>query len=129
MVLASEPRLHNEATMHSKTQQLPKTHSYPVKPSQLRYALAEAGVEIDVHLTRSHSSHFAAHYWPPNANVDHERIYLQVGSVTRVHARQARDRWTNEVIPKLVNWIEAILTEPINSPVRRQTQELDLSLS
>jgi hypothetical protein len=52
--------------MNSETGKLPKGQSYPLKPSLIAAALAEAGIDIDVHLIRSPGDLFDAHFWPPH---------------------------------------------------------------
>ena len=60
--------------MKSETAKLPKGQRYPLKPSALEAALAEAHIAIDTHLIRSPGDLFDAFFWPPNDN------YLTSGS-------------------------------------------------
>lgn len=112
--------------MHSETAKLPKGQSYPLKPSTLEAALTDAGISINVHLIRSPGDLFDAHFWPPNENVFHERLYVRAGSVRAEHAAKARLKTETVMIPDLVRWIAGILAQDRNSPVRRQKQVLDL---
>jgi hypothetical protein len=113
--------------MRSKTSKLPKGHSYPLKPTALEAALARAGISIDLYLIRSPGDLFDAHFWPPNPNVPHERLYVRAGSVPMERAAEARHRTETVVIPSLVRWIADIIAQDTNSPVRRQQQVIDLN--
>jgi len=88
--------------MRSETAKLPKGHSYPLKPTTLEAALARAGISIDLHLIRSPGGLFDAHFWPPNHNLPHERLYVRAGSVPTDRAADARHRMETVVIPSLV---------------------------
>lgn len=112
--------------MQSATAKLPKGHSYPLKRTALEAALARAGISIDLHLIRSPGKLFDAHFWPPNHDVPHERLYVRAGSVPTERAAEARDRMETVVIPSLVEWIADILAQDRNSPVRREQQVIDL---
>jgi hypothetical protein len=72
---------------------------------------------------------FDAHFWPPNDNVPHERLYVRAGSVPTDRAAEARHRMETVVIPSLVEWMADILTQPTNSPVRREPQVINLNRS
>ncbi len=113
--------------MQSKTAKLPKGYSYPLKPTALEAALASADISIDLHLMRRPGDLFDAHFWPPNDNVPHERLYVRAGSVPKQGAAEARHRMETVVIPSLVKWIADILAQDTNSPVRREQQVIDLN--
>ncbi len=68
--------------MNSATAKLPKGQSYPLRPSVLEAALADAALQIDTHLSRTPGKLFDAHFWPPNENVSHERLYVRAGTVS-----------------------------------------------
>jgi hypothetical protein len=114
--------------MNSETGKLPKGHSYPLKPSVLASALAEAGVDIDVHLVRAPGVLFDAHFWPPH-NQPHERLYIRIGTVPSDRARIARSQMEEVVVPRLVQWITGILAADPKSPVRNKEQYLSLKVS
>lgn len=112
--------------MISETAKLPKGQSYPLKPSTLEAALADADVTIATHLIRSSGKLFDAHFWPANPNVPHERLYVRVSSVPNEQAKTARHRIETEILPALISWIGNILAQDQRSPVRREQQYLDL---
>jgi len=114
--------------MKSETAKLPKGQRYPLKPSALEAALAEAHIAIDTHLIRSPGDLFDAFFWPPNDNVPHERLYVRVGSVPSERVTDARRHVECVMIPTLVKWIADILVRDRNSPIRREQQRLDLNL-
>jgi hypothetical protein len=114
--------------MKSETAKLPKGQSYPLKPSALEAALADAHIAIDVHLVRSPGDLFDAHFWPPNHNVPYNRLYVGVGSVPSEQVADARRHVETVIMPTLVMWIADILATDRNSPIRREQQYLDLKL-
>lgn len=113
--------------MQSETAKLPKGHSYPLKPTVLEASLASANISIEVHLIRQPGGLFDAHFWPANANVPHERLYVRAGSVPKERAAEARHRMETVVVPSFVKWIADILAQDRNSPARREQQVIDLN--
>jgi hypothetical protein len=114
--------------MRSETEPLPKGQSYPLKPSFLAAALDSAGIGIDVHLVRVRRSTglFNAHFWPPNPDVPHERLYIQLGSVPTATLADITGNAETVLVPRLVKWIGDILSADERSPVRREQQTLHL---
>lgn len=110
--------------MKSATAKLPKGQSYPLKPSRLEAALAEANVSIDVYLTRTPGRFFNAHFWPPSPDIPYERLYVQAGSVPSEEAASARAEVEARGIPALIEWIAAIVALDPLSPSRRERSEL-----
>jgi hypothetical protein len=113
--------------MKSETGKLPKGQSYPIKPSLLAAALADAGISIDTHLVRSPGTTFDAEFWPPNPNVPYERLYIRIGSVAKERATQARQRMQDELIPHLTRWVAEILSADPKSFIRQREQWINLS--
>lgn len=111
--------------MKSETAKLPKGQSYPLKPSILEAALANASVEVDTHLIRSPGNLFDAHFWPPNENIPYERLYVRAGSVSIADAANTRDWVETAVIPALIEWVVGILAQDPASPMRREQQALN----
>ena len=112
--------------MLSETRKLPKGQSYPLKPTMLEAALAIANVQIDLHLIRAPGDLFDAHFWPPNANVPYERLYVRAGSVSKEQAAEARHRMETVVIPRLIEWLADIMAQDLRSPTRGVEQAIDL---
>jgi hypothetical protein len=112
--------------MKSETARLPTRQSYPLRPSTLEDALKRAGVSIDVHLIRQPGALFEAHFWPPNRNVPHERLYIRVGPVPVEQVGAVRREIEANTLPVLVKWIASILAQDPKSPIRREQQMLDL---
>jgi hypothetical protein len=112
--------------MKSETAALPKRQSYPLRPSTLEDALKRAGVSIDVHLIRRPGALFDAHFWPPNPDVPHDRLYIRIGSVPVEQVGAVRREIEAKTLPVLVKWIASILAQDPRSPVRREQQVLDL---
>src|SRR3569623_570539 len=125
--VAALVRCGHDGPMKSETAKLPKGQSYPLRPSVLRAALADAGLSIDTHLIRSPGNLFDAHFWTPNENVPYERLYVRFGSVPSPDLASKRIRVEAEALPSLLRWIEGILALPSISPIRRESQRIDLS--
>ena len=113
--------------MKCETGKLPRGQRYPLNASMLAAALAEAGIEIDVHLVRSPGSLYDAHFWPPSPNILYERLYIRVGSVLTERAADARRLMADLLLPRLVQWLGEILAADPKSPIRRERQHFDLS--
>ena len=97
--------------------------SYILKSSLFETALSDAGINLDTHLIHSPSSiFFDAHFWPPNANCNYERLYVRASAVSSPQAFLIRRYMENQVIPELVTWLQAILTLASNSPIRMSEQ-------
>ena len=97
--------------------------SYILKFSLLETALSDAGINLDTHLIHSPGGiFFDAHFWPPNANCNYERLYLRASAVFSPQAFLIRRYMENSVIPELITWLQAILTLASNSPVRVSEQ-------
>lgn len=112
--------------MRSETGKLPKGQSYPLKPSRLEAALADAGICIDTDLARRPGRLFDALFWPPSPNVPYERLYIRIGSVPSEQAAEARSRMEEVILPRLIEWIANILAQDVRSPVRRKEQWIGL---
>lgn len=107
--------------MHIEREKLPKGMSYPLKSSLLEESLRQAGIETATGL-RIGPGHgfFSASFWPPNANVGHERFHVTSGAVSTEIAYRARQQMNSEVIPGFIAWAKALLALPLNSPKRRE---------
>lgn len=68
-----------------------------------------------------------AHFWPPNNNVPHERLYVRAGTVPCREAADARRLVEQQAIPRLVDWIAGILRLDVKSPIRRKQQVISFS--
>jgi hypothetical protein len=109
--------------MHIAKAKLPKGMSYPLKSSVLAEALSVAGIAVDTQLLFSpNHQFFEAFFWPPNANVPYERLYLRTGTVQGADGHAAREHISKVVIPEFIKWAQSILSLPANSPSRRSEQ-------
>jgi hypothetical protein len=112
--------------MHITKAKLPRGLSHPLQTSALARALERAGVTVDCSVDYlGRAGPFTAHFWPPNPNVDHERIYLTVGAVPSTAAARERERMAERVLPSFVSWLKAIIAQSPNSPIRREKQIFD----
>jgi hypothetical protein len=111
----------------SATGAVPKGYGFVVKPSLVGNALKVAGVEIDAHLIRRHSMGlFVARFWPPNPNVPYDRLYMTSGTARALDLHELRRRVELEALPHLVRWISGMIALDPRSPIRRESQSIDL---
>jgi hypothetical protein len=111
----------------SETGRIPKGYGYILKPSFIKNAFHDAGIELAVHLVRSHSKRlFDAHFWPPNLNIPYERLYIKIGTARAPDVMELRQRAELEAIPELVIWVRHIIALDIKSPGRCDRQTIQL---
>ena len=111
--------------MRSWTKKLPKGRSYPLKPSVLEAAVAEAGIRLPVELARIDSSKeaaFRATYNPSGSFPKGELFDLSCQSVPSERAVEVRAALEAEVIPQFVEWAKRIEALDTHSPIRREHQ-------
>ena len=111
--------------MRSWQKRLPKGRSYPVRPSVLEAAIADAGIILPVELARIDSSAEAAltaGYSPPGSFPKGELFELTCQSVPSGRAMEVRAALEAEAIPKFVEWAKGIEALDYRSPVRREHQ-------
>jgi hypothetical protein len=111
--------------MRSWQKKLPKGRSYPLKPSFLEAAIANAGITLPVELARIDSSKdaaFTAGYSPPGSFPKGELFELTCQSVPSEHATEIRAALEAEAIPQFVEWAKSIEALDYRSPVRREHQ-------
>lgn len=108
---------------------LPRGMSYVLKSSVLESALSQAGIDLDVHLIHSTGAiFFDAYFWPPNANVRHERLYVRAGVVQAKESHDARLYVESTVLPDFIAWIKGIMGLPVKSPVRQKQQHFERTM-
>jgi hypothetical protein len=109
--------------MPTSKQPLPKGMGYPLKPMLLEAALRQSAVMLQWSLDRNASgSLFECFFWPPNPNVDYERLYFRSSAVPSDKVLEAKRYIEGVVIPQLQRWLEYILSLPADSTVRREKQ-------
>ncbi len=109
--------------METRKEKHPRDTSYALKSSVRATALESAGVNLHTHLILTHSKiFFDAFFWPRNERVQYERLYVRVGAVPSIEARDARHFVEEFVIPEMIAWVREIIRLPANSP-RRLSEE------
>jgi hypothetical protein len=109
--------------MSTSQQPLPKGMGYPLKPMLLEAALRQSGVELQWSLDRNISgSLFECFFWPPNPNVNYERLYFRSSAVPSEKVFEARQYIESSAMLELQRWLEYILSLPADSTVRREKQ-------
>ena len=106
--------------MNVQRAKLPKGLSYPIQTGVIAAALQDAGVTLDctVNYYNQLGTGFAAWFWPPNPDVQHERLYLTIGAVRAEEAAAHRQRMSETVLPEFIAWVRGLLSLPANSPIR-----------
>ena len=104
---------------------LPKGLSYALKTSQLAKAMSDAVIDCHVDLVywvpQGGNSILEAHYWLPNANVAHPRVYVRAGAVSSALHAAAAELLLSSALPEFTRWLQAILRLPEGSPALRGT--------
>ncbi len=109
--------------MDIEKNKLSKGMSYPLRSSQLQGMLDIANITISAHLIQGGSSSiFECFFWPPNAGIEHERLYIRTAAVSSDRAQEARLFLETVVIVQFQQWITEILKLPYNSPIRQKQQ-------
>jgi hypothetical protein len=118
-----------DKTFTSDKERIPKASSYSLRSSSLSKAMSDSDLPFSIHLIQGPFAFFLdAYFWPPNPNIDCERLYVRVGAVPSREAHWAREFLESIAIPELVAWAQQIASLPINSPVRRETQHFSRGL-
>jgi hypothetical protein len=96
---------------------------YPLKPMLLEAVLRQSAVELQWSLARNVSgSLFECFFWPPDPNVNYERLYFRSSAVPSERVFEAKQHIESAVMPELQRWLEHILSLPAHSTVRREKQ-------
>ncbi|MES2070273.1 MAG: hypothetical protein V4488_07995 [Pseudomonadota bacterium] len=105
---------------------LSKGMSYPLKSSFLETAFSAQGISLDAHLRQGGTSTlFECFFWPPNANVTHERLYIRTSAVPSNKTREARLFIEESVVPELIAWLQGILALAPTATIRREAQRFE----
>lgn len=113
-----------------KKEKIPRGFSYPLKTSELIAAYNSAEINTETILNYSlNYSNFRVHFWPPNVNINHERLYIVIGAVPTELAYTAREIMKSKIIPDFIKWIKNLLLLPVNSPMRSQSQFWEFEIS
>ena len=111
--------------MRSWQRKPPKGRSYPVRPSFIEAAIADAGLTLPVELARidiSKEAAFSARYDPPGSYPEGERFALLCPSVPSNQANPVRSAFEAEGLPRLIEWAKSIEKLDSHSPIRREPQ-------
>ena len=107
--------------IHVEKPKLSKARSYALKTSMLEAALRDARLGCNVQLVywtpQRGNSILEAHYWLPNANVPHPRVYVRAGSVPREHRHDAAVALERVGLPRLITWLSRIVGLTVDAPV------------
>jgi hypothetical protein len=110
--------------LHIDKPKIRKGLSYVMKTSWLTEGLDSIAFDGDVGLnyytpTLDNITHYMlirAHYWLPNANVDHDRFYICIGVSQSQKRKELEHIVRNDVIPQLIDWMVEVKNLPYNSP-------------
>lgn len=113
-----------------KREKIPRGFSYPLKTSELIAAYDSAEINTETILNYSFNpANFRIHFWPPNVNINHERLYIVIGAVPTESAYAAGEIIKSKIIPDFIKWIKNLLLLPVNSPMRNQSQLWEFEIS
>jgi hypothetical protein len=111
--------------MRSWQKKPPKGRSYPIRPSALEAAIADAGITLPVELARIDSSKeaaFQASYAPRGSFPNGEVFKIACRSVPSERAMEVRAALEAEAIPLFIEWAKRIEALDAHSPIRREHQ-------
>ena len=101
--------------------------SYPLKTSMLTDALVKNKIDCNIHLIYwtpqqrdKNYNLLECHYWLANENVDYDRFYIRAGVVKSENRKLAETLLTNEVIPKLIEFIKTKIEQQTNSTIKEK---------
>jgi len=109
--------------------QKPKTWkglSYVLKSSILKDEIISREIECNVHLiywtpqrnNQTDCSIIEAEYWLPNRNVDDGMFYIRTGVVPSSERKKVEISLINELLPKLIDWMEIQVNTAIEATSR-----------
>ncbi|HZK81495.1 MAG TPA: hypothetical protein VFC46_10520 [Humisphaera sp.] len=112
---------------------LPKGVAYVLKTSQLAKALLDAGIDCHVDLVfwqpEGGESILEAHYWLPNRNVPHPRVYVRAGVAACDLRAAASEALLASALPRFITWLREILILPPGSPALHEEPYFNASYS
>ena len=111
--------------MESRKDKLPKGRSYPLKPSVLEAAIADAGLELPISLTRwdyNKAEGFSATFYPEGSFPEGLRFWVSCGAAPSDRAAEIRDLLETQAIPQFIEWAKEIEGLDVKSPRRREPQ-------
>lgn len=99
---------------------LPKGLSYALKSSMILGVIEETERETTLSyvIQTEPGMILSAHYWFPNKNNPHDRIYITSGAVKSTDRLMAVGLLEDRAIPEFKRWLAKILTLPSNSTER-----------
>jgi hypothetical protein len=104
---------------------LAKGLSFVLKTSQLVKALSDARIDCHLDLVywvpQTGGSILEGHYWLPNENVAHPRVYVRAGVVPAASRLPASEALLASALPQFVSWLQGILALPDGSPALHGT--------
>jgi hypothetical protein len=116
--------------MESRKEQLPKGRSYPLKPSLLERAIADARLKLPVRLTRwdyKKNETFEAHFFPQGSWPEEICFWVSCGAAPSNRAAEIRSLLEAECIPKFIRWAKEIEALDLKSPRRREHHHFEWS--
>lgn len=111
--------------MESSKEKLPKGRSYPLKPSSLEKAIADARLELPVSLTRwdyKRKETFEATFYPEGSGPEELCFWVSCGAAPSERMAEIRGLLESDGIPKFVRWAKEIEALDVKSPRRRERQ-------
>lgn len=100
---------------------IPKAYMFVLKTSQLEAFLKQDNESIHVDLIywmpTSIGSIFEVHFWKPNENFDHNRLYIRAGALPKNNAAAVKPKLETEVFPRFLEWLNPHDNLPIHSPL------------
>jgi hypothetical protein len=105
----------------SKKSKIGKGYSYALSTSMVANEFEAGAVSIRTEISysslRNSGVVLRAFYWMPNPRVSCRRIYIQAGCVVSTDRSHASKKLQRDVMPRFVNWVQALNALDDRSPV------------
>ena len=99
---------------------IPNQYAFILRTGQFEELISSNGInthiQLDFWLPQMIGSIFEAYYWLPNANREHNLLYIRAGALSKEDTRPAREKMVEVVFPKFIQWVKNIEALPYNSP-------------
>lgn len=78
---------------------------------------ASIHVDLVYWVTKPVGSIFEVHFWKPNENFDHNRLYIRAGALPKDKAFEVKTNLETEILPRFRQWLDRHEQLPDHSPL------------
>ncbi|EMJ64736.1 hypothetical protein FH581_004165 [Leptospira weilii] len=104
-------------------EKIPQGYGFSLKTFEWVEAFQSSGITTEMVLRYSRENvYIQVSFWIPNDWRNYEWFYIKIGMVPSKLLPSARETMRIKVIPELIQWMNKLLSFPLNSPVRKSSQ-------